>query len=67
MNKTIEFIGEVICIIAILIIYVMVLIHKYKPSIDIIVQYKRYMVLLWYNKWYCSEEYERTYIILFEV
>jgi hypothetical protein len=36
-------------IIVILIIYVMVLINKYKPSIDIIVQGERYRVLLWYN------------------
>lgn len=36
-------------IIVLLIIYVMVLINKYKPSIDIIVQGKRYRVLLWYN------------------
>nr|DAK53178.1 MAG TPA: hypothetical protein [Crassvirales sp.] len=38
-----------ICIIVILIIYMMVLISKYEPSIDIIVQGKRYRVLLWYN------------------
>ena len=38
-----------IWIIVLLIIYVMVLINKYEPSIDIIVQGKRYRVLLWYN------------------
>lgn len=38
-----------IWIIVLLIIYVMTLINKYKPSIDIIVQGKRYRVLLWYN------------------
>ena len=38
-----------IWIIVLLIIYVMVLINKYKPSIDVIVQGNRYMVLLWYN------------------
>ena len=38
-----------IWIIALLIIYVMVLINKYEPSIDIIVQDRRYRVLLWYN------------------
>ena len=27
----------------------MVLINKYEPSIDVIVQDKRYRVLLWYN------------------
>ena len=38
-----------IWIIVLLIIYVMVLINKYEPSIDIIVEGKRYRVLLWYN------------------
>ena len=38
-----------IWIIVLLIIYVMVLINKYEPSIDIIVQDRRYRVLLWYN------------------
>lgn len=38
-----------IWIIVLLIIYVMVLINKYEPSIDIIVQGRRYRVLLWYN------------------
>ena len=38
-----------IWIILILIIYMMVLINKYEPSIDIIVEGKRYRVLLWYN------------------
>ena len=36
-------------IIVLFIIYVMVLINKYEPSIDIIVQGKRHRVLLWYN------------------
>ena len=38
-----------IWIIVLLIIYVMVLINKYEPSVDIIVQGRRYRVLLWYN------------------
>ena len=38
-----------IWIILILIIYMMVLINKYEPSIDIIVEGKKYRVLLWYN------------------
>ena len=38
-----------IWMIVLLIIYVMVLINKYEPSIDIIVQGRRYRVLLWYN------------------
>lgn len=38
-----------IWIIVLLIIYVIVLFNHYEPSIDIIVQGKRYRVLLWYN------------------
>lgn len=38
-----------IWVIVLLIIYVMALFNYYEPSIDIIVQGKRYMVLLWYN------------------
>lgn len=38
-----------IWIIVLLIIYAMVLFNYYKPSIDIVVQDKRYRVLLWYN------------------
>ena len=39
-----------IWIIVLLIIYVMVLINKYEPSIDIIVVDNRYKILLWYNR-----------------
>ena len=38
-----------IWIIVLLIIYAMALFNYYKPSIDIVVQGKRYRVLLWYN------------------
>lgn len=38
-----------IWIIVLLIIYVMALFNYYEPSIDIIVQGKRYRVLLWYT------------------
>lgn len=40
-----------IWIIVLLIIYAMVLFNYYKPSIDIVVQGKRYRVLLWYNSY----------------
>ena len=40
-----------IWIIVLLIIYAMVLFNHYEPSIDIIVQGKRYGVLLWYNSY----------------
>lgn len=51
-----------IWIITILIIYVMVLINKYKPSIDIIVQGKRYMILLWYNSH--KSDYPNEHIVV---
>lgn len=40
-----------IWIIVLLIIYVIALFNHYKPSIDIIVQGKRYRVLLWYDSY----------------
>lgn len=58
-------------IIVILIIYVMVLINKYEPSIDIIVQGERYRVLLWYNSYKSNYSNEpivvRNYIQLFVI
>ena len=38
-----------ICIIVILIIYAIALYNHYEPSIDVIVEGKKYRVLLWYN------------------
>ena len=38
-----------IWIIVLLIIYAMALYNHYEPSIDIIVEGKKYRVLLWYN------------------
>lgn len=40
-----------IWIIVLLIIYAIALFNHYKPSIDIIVQGKRYRVLLWYDSY----------------
>lgn len=58
-------------IIVILIIYVMVLINKYEPSIDIIVQGERYRVLLWYNSYKSNYSNKpivvRNYIQLFVI
>ena len=51
----------------VLCIWVTMVYNKYSPKIDIITSRNKYIVLLWYNKWYYSGEYERTYIILFEV
>lgn len=40
---------------------------NFSPRIDIITSRNKYIVLLWYNKWYWNEECKRTYIKLFEV
>lgn len=61
-----------IWIIVLLIIYMMVLINKYKPSIDVIVADNRYKVLLWYSKHQWNHfinkpEVVRNYIHLFTI
>lgn len=60
-----------IWIIVLLIIYAMVLFNYYKPSIDIVVQGKRYMVLLWYNNYKSNYSNKpivvRNYIQLFVI
>lgn len=60
-----------IWIIVLLIIYAMVLFNYYKPSIDIIVQGKRYRVLLWYNSYKSNYPNKpivvRNYIQLFVI
>lgn len=40
---------------------------NFSPKIDIVISRNKYIVLLWYNKWYWNEECKRTYIKLFEV
>lgn len=60
-----------IWIIVLLIIYAMVLFNHYGPSIDIIVQGKRYKVLLWYNSYKSNYPNKpivvRNYIQLFVI
>ena len=60
-----------IWIIVLLIIYAMVLFNHYEPSIDIIVQGKRYKVLLWYNSYKSNYPNKpivvRNYIQLFTI
>ena len=51
----------------ILFIWITILYDKYSPKIDIVISRNKYIVLLWYNKWYGSEKCKRTYIKLFEV
>lgn len=60
-----------IWIIVLLIIYAIVLFNHYEPSIDIIVQGKRYRVLLWYNSYKSNYPNKpivvRNYIQLFVI
>ena len=51
----------------VLCIWVTMIYNKYSPRIDIVISRNKYIVLLWYNKWYWNREYKRTYIKLFEV
>ena len=51
----------------VLCIWVTMIYNKYSPKIDIVISRNKYIVLLWYNKWYWNREYKRTYIKLFEV
>lgn len=60
-----------IWIIVLLIIYAMAQFNHYEPSIDIIVQSKRYRVLLWYNSYKSNYPNKpivvRNYIQLFVI
>lgn len=51
----------------VLCIWIIIMYNKYSPKIDIATSEDKYIVLLWYNKWYWSGECKRTYIKLFEV
>ena len=59
--------GFNVLLLIVICIWIIVMHNKYSPKIDIVTSRDKYIVLLWYNKWYLSGEYERTYIILFEV
>lgn len=53
-------------------VFVIALLHRYNPIIDIIVIGNKYKVLLWYNRYYYSDcatklEVKRDYIQLFIV
>lgn len=41
--------------------------RRYSPKIDIVVSERKYIVLLWYYKYYWNGDYSRTYIKLFEI
>nr|DAG91346.1 MAG TPA: hypothetical protein [Crassvirales sp.] len=48
-------------------VWVIIMYNRYLPKIDIVISGNKYIVLLWYNKWYWNEQYKRTYIKLFEI
>lgn len=56
-----------VLLLIVLCIWIIVMYDKYFPKIDITISGNKYIVLLWYNKWYQNGEYKRTYIKLFEV
>lgn len=41
---------------------------RYDPKLDLVKSRNKYILFLWYNKFYASGEFERrTYIKLFEI
>lgn len=50
-----------------IVLCIWIIVMYYSPKINIVTSKNKYIVLLWYNKWYCSGECKRTYIKLFEV
>lgn len=56
-----------VLLLIVLCIWIIVMYNKYFPNIDIVISRNKYIVLLWYNKWYLNGECKRTYIKLFEV
>lgn len=56
-----------VLLLIVLCIWIIVMYDKYFPKIDIAISGNKYIVLLWYNKWYQNGGCKRTYIKLFEV
>ena len=56
-----------VLLLIVLCIWIIVMYDKYFPKIDIAISENKYIVLLWYNKWYQNGGCKRTYIKLFEV
>lgn len=55
---------QLIALLVLLILVIFVLYKRYQPTIDLIKCDKGYSVLLWYNKYFDEENYDRTYIRL---
>ena len=56
-----------IFILLIVIVWGIITYRRYSPKIDIAVSGRKYIVLLWYYKYYWDGDYRRTYIKLFEI
>lgn len=58
-----------ILLLIVICIWIIIMYNRYLPKIDIVMSRNKYIVLLWYNKWYWNEQYKykRTYIKLFEI
>lgn len=50
-----------------LFVWVIMVYDKYSPKIDIVESRDKYIIFLWYNKWYWNEKCKRVYIKLFEI
>ena len=48
-------------------VWIIIMYNRYLPKIDVVISGNKYIVLLWYNKWYWDGQYKRTYIKLFKI
>lgn len=55
-----------VLLLIVLCIWIIVMYNKYSPKIDIIISGNKYIMLLWYNKYYWNGEYKRAFVKLFE-
>lgn len=56
-----------IFILLIVIVWGIITYRRYSPNIDMVVSGRKYIVLLWYYKYYWDGDCRRTYIKLFEI
>lgn len=63
---------DIICIIGIFLLYIIFLIYYYAPSIDVVIERKKYKVFLWYTEYDWNDfthkyETKRTCVYLFTI
>ena len=58
---------SIIFFIVLICILIISLYSRYVPKIDIVLSKNKYIVLLWYNKYYMDGECKRTFKKLFEI